>query len=93
MEEEVQSVLREAHEGLAGGHMGLDTTAQKVLLTGLWWPTLYNDAQEWVLSCDTSQRANEPLKRDSMPLNPSHAQELFERWGLDFVGPLKVSRA
>ena len=28
-----------------------------------------------------------------MPLNPSHAQELFERWGLDFISPLKVSRA
>ncbi|XP_059073276.1 uncharacterized protein LOC131874069 [Cryptomeria japonica] len=28
-----------------------------------------------------------------MPLNPSHAQELFERWGLDFVEPLKVSHA
>lgn len=27
-----------------------------------------------------------------MPLNPSHALELFERWGLDFVGPLKVSK-
>ena len=27
-----------------------------------------------------------------MPLNPSQAQELFERWGLDFIGPLKVSR-
>lgn len=27
-----------------------------------------------------------------MPLNPSHAQELFEHWGLDFIGPLKASR-
>ena len=44
--EEVQSVLREALEGSTGGHMGLDTTAQKVLLAGLWWPKLYNDAWE-----------------------------------------------
>ena len=92
MEEEVQSVLREAHEGPVGGHMGLDTTAWKVPLVGLWWPTIYNDAREWVLSCDTCQRADKPLKRDFMPLNQSHAQELFECWGLDFVGPLKASR-
>ena len=52
MEEEVQSILREAHEGSAGGHMGPDTTERKVLLSGLWWPTIYNDAREWVLSCD-----------------------------------------
>ncbi|XP_059064646.1 uncharacterized protein LOC131856750 [Cryptomeria japonica] len=36
--------------------MGLDTTALKVLLAGLWWPTLYNDAWEWVVGCDTCQR-------------------------------------
>lgn len=93
VEEEVQGVLREAHEGPTGGHMGPDTTARKVLLAGLWWPTLYNDAQEWVISCDTCQRAERPLKRDFMSLNPSHTQELFERWGLDFIEPLKPSRA
>ncbi|XP_059064226.1 uncharacterized protein LOC131856445 [Cryptomeria japonica] len=34
MEEEVLGVLREVHEGLAGGHMGPDTTARK--LTSDW---------------------------------------------------------
>lgn len=53
MEEEVSRALREAHEGPAGGHMGPDTMAWKVLLAGLWWPTLYNDAREWVVGCDT----------------------------------------
>lgn len=53
MEEEVPSVLPEAHEGPIGGHMRPDTMARKVLLTRLWWPTLYNDANEWVVSCDT----------------------------------------
>lgn len=56
LEEEIQGVLREAHEGPAGGHMGLDTMARKVLLAGLWWLTLHNDAREWVTSCDTCQR-------------------------------------
>jgi len=35
MEEKMLGVLRESHEGLAGGHMGLDATAHKVLLVGL----------------------------------------------------------
>lgn len=93
LEEEIPGVLREAHEDVAGGHMGPDMTARKVLLAGLWWLTVHNDAREWVTSCDTCQRAGRPLKRDFMPLNLSNAQELFERWGLDFIGPLKPSRA
>ena len=69
LEEEVPRVLK-AHEGPARGHMGLDTTAQKILLAGLWWPTVYNDVREWVVGCDTCQWVGKPLKRDFMPLNP-----------------------
>ena len=54
--EKVPSVLRESHEGLAGGHMGPDTMTRKLLLAGLWWPTLYNDVREWVIDCNTCQR-------------------------------------
>ena len=53
LEEEIPKVLKEAHEGLVGGHMGLDTTARKILLAGLWWPTVHNNAREWVIACDT----------------------------------------
>ena len=92
LKEEIPKVLKEAHEGLTGGHTGPDTTAWKILLVGLWWPTIHNDAREWVVACDTCQRFGKLLKGDFMLLNPSHAQELFERWRLDFVGPLKVRK-
>ena len=92
LEEEIPQVLKEAHEGPVGGHMGPDTTVRKILLAGLWWPIVYNDAREWVVECDTCQRAGKLPKRDFMPLYLSHAQERFERWGLDFIGPLKVSK-
>lgn len=71
--------------------MGLDATARKVLFAGLWWSTLHNDGHEWVVGCDTCQRTGKPLKWDFVPLFPSQPQELFERWDLDLVGPLKVS--
>ena len=32
MEEEIPKVLKEAHEGPTGGHMGPNTTARKILL-------------------------------------------------------------
>ena len=72
--------------------MGPNTTIQKILLVGLWWPTVYNNVRKWIVGCDICQWAEKLLKRDFMPLKPSHAQELFERWGLDFIGPLKVSK-
>ena len=53
IEEEIPKVLKEAHEGPVGRHMGLDTTAWKILLARLWWPTLYNNAREWVVACNT----------------------------------------
>ena len=46
LEEEIPRVLKEAHEGPTGGHMGPDTTMQKILLAGLWWPAVYNDTRE-----------------------------------------------
>ena len=73
IKEEIPKVLKEAHEGLVGGHMGSDTIARKILLVGLWWPMVYNDTREWVVGCATCQRAGKPFKRDFMPLNPSYA--------------------
>lgn len=64
MEEEILSVLKERHVGL-----GAITT--KVLLEGLWWPTLHTNAHKWVLGCDTFQRVGKPLKGDFIPLLPS----------------------
>lgn len=92
MQQEIPRVLNESQEGLAEGHMGTNTTTHNVLLVGLlWWPTLHTDAHEWVVRCDTCQIAGKPLKQDFMDLFPLQPKELFERWGLDFVGPLKVS--
>ena len=71
MEEKIPGVLREALEGIVGGHMGHDATTCKVLLVGLWWPALHTNAWEWVLSCDTCRSASKSSKRDLMPLFPS----------------------
>lgn len=39
MKEEIPGLLGEAHEGLAGGHMGIDATTRKILLADpiLWY--------------------------------------------------------
>ena len=48
LEEEMQSVLEHCHTREAGGHFGANKTAAKVLQCGLYWPTLFKDAHEFV---------------------------------------------
>jgi len=86
---EVDSILFQAHDGIAGGHFASELTARKVLQAGLWWPTLFKDAHQYVLRCDVCQRATRPTNQDYMPLHPVLPQLPFEKWGLDYVGPIK----
>ena len=39
-------------------------------------------------ACDSCQRAGRLGQSDEMPLNPQLVIEPFERWALDFVGPI-----
>ncbi|XP_077215675.1 uncharacterized protein LOC143850303 [Tasmannia lanceolata] len=49
-------VLRETHEGICGEHLGGKALAIKVLLRGLYWPTLRQDALTLVKKCERCQK-------------------------------------
>ena len=83
------SVLTHAHSGVAGGHFSGETTAKIILWSGLWWPTIFSDANEYVKHCDQCQRTKPPITSDNMPLRPVMAARAFAKWGIDFVGPIK----
>ena len=68
LEHEKPLILAEAHSGAAGGHYAGKATVQKILVAGLWWPTLHKDAREYCHSCDICQRTGKPSRRDEMPL-------------------------
>jgi hypothetical protein len=55
---------------------------------GYYWPSLFKYAKKYVYACDSWQRMGQPNHRDEMPLNPQIVLEPFERWALDFVGPI-----
>ncbi|RYA43691.1 integrase zinc binding domain-containing protein [Enterobacter cloacae complex sp. GF14B] len=49
-EDEYIPIIEQAHVGLAGGHFSSETTARAILMAGIWWPTLFADAKEYVQS-------------------------------------------
>ncbi|XP_019100879.1 PREDICTED: uncharacterized protein K02A2.6-like [Camelina sativa] len=63
----------------------------KVLQAGFWWPTMFKDANEFVSRCDACQRKGQISKRHEMPQNFILEVEVFDCWGIDFMGPFPSS--
>ena len=87
-EDEVFDILKAFHDGQCGKHFEDRRTAHKFLRTGYYWPTIFKDAKKFVQAYDSCQRAGRPGQSNEMPLNPQLVIEPFERWALDFVGPI-----
>eukprot|EP00253_Pinus_taeda_P024859 PITA_24859 len=86
--DEIFDILKACHDQPCGGHFVDRRTAHKVLHTGYYWPTIFKNANKFVQACDSCQRAGHPSQSDEMPLKPQLVIEPFERWALDFVGPI-----
>eukprot|EP00253_Pinus_taeda_P013146 PITA_13146 len=87
-EDEVYDILTACHDGPCGGQFADKRTTHKVLRMGYYWPSIFKDAKTYVRACDSCQRMGQHNHRDEMPLNPQVILEPFERWALDFIGPI-----
>ncbi len=92
-DEEKLRVLWECHEGAVGaGHFGLNRTREKVA-ERFWWNTVAEDVKEYCKTCDKCQIANPLNKAGPAELHPIPvSNELFSRWGVDLVGPLRETK-
>ncbi|GJZ01637.1 reverse transcriptase domain-containing protein [Tanacetum coccineum] len=70
-----------------GGHYGANLTARKVFDARFFWPSIYKDAHELVKNCDSCQRQGKISQRDEMPQNSIQVCEIFDVWGINFMGP------
>ena len=50
---------------------------------------MYKDVKEYIQTCDPCQRVGKPSRGTHWPLTPILPLALFEKWGIDFVGPIK----
>nr|GEX04551.1 reverse transcriptase domain-containing protein [Tanacetum cinerariifolium] len=85
-------ILTAFHNGPTERHHGANYTAKKVFDSGFYWPTIYRDTHEMVKSCDSCQRQAKISQKDEMPQNVIQVCEIFDVWGIDFMGPLSSSR-
>ena len=90
-EDEMQSILNHCHTLPCGGHFGGQRTSAKVLQSGFYWPTLFKDAHQFVSTCDKCQRMGNISRKDEPPMHPILEVELFDLWGIDFMGPFPAS--
>nr|GEU82078.1 reverse transcriptase domain-containing protein [Tanacetum cinerariifolium] len=90
--QEAIDILKAFHEGPTKGHHGANLTAKEVFDVGFFWPTTYQDAHDMIKTCDTYQRQGKISQRDEMPQNVIQVCEIFDVWGIDFMGPFPSTK-
>nr|GEU78395.1 reverse transcriptase domain-containing protein [Tanacetum cinerariifolium] len=90
--QEAIDILKACHSGPTGGYYGANYTAKKVFDSGFYWPTIYKDAFDIVKHCDSCQRQGKISQKDKMPQNSIQVSEIFDVWGIDFIGPFPSSK-
>lgn len=85
--EEVDGLLQHCHGSNYGGHFATFKIATKIVQAGFWWPSLFKDIHDFISWCDRCQREGNISRRNKMPPNPILEVEVFDIWGIDFMGP------
>ena len=85
----VQEILYNGHSSVLAGHFDANATYEK-LRKYYYWPRMFKTIQDYIKVCDTCQRRGKPKK--SQFLHPIPVGEIFDRWGMDIVGPLPPTK-
>nr|XP_017250771.1 PREDICTED: uncharacterized protein LOC108221400 [Daucus carota subsp. sativus] len=88
---EADVVLRDLHEGECGNHTGGRNLSLKVLRMGYYWPTVRQDAIDYVNKCDACQRHAPVIHQPSEHLHTPIPSWPFMKWGMDVVGKLPTA--
>ena len=63
------SVLEACHSSSVGGNHSGICNVHKILQCGYYWPTIYQVAYDFTISCDWYPRDRGILKRQELPFN------------------------
>ena len=77
-----------AHDGLMGGHLGIQRTKQKVI-SNFYWPGVNGDVTSYCRSCDICQKTVDKGRQGKAPLGEMPIiRTPFQRVAVDIVGPI-----
>ncbi len=90
--DKVQSIVKEAHEGLGGGHFGVTKTKVKVS-ERFWWPGFEEDVRAYVAGCPVCAASKNPLAWPRAALHPIKVSRPNQIVAMDVIGPLRRTSA
>ena len=90
--EEGIKIIERCHSSPYGGHYGAFHTHSKIWPSGFFWPTMYEDTKDFIRRCGVCQSHRNINSRDAMPLTNNLQIELFDVWGIDYMGHFLKSK-
>ena len=87
-EEKRIEVMKDCHDSLLSGHLGVEKTFWKCQ-ERFYWPSMFRDIKAFVVTCSTCQ--HNTSKGDRMvagKLTPIEVSYPFERISADILGPM-----
>ena len=82
-------ILSEYHDSLVGGgHQGFDRTYHAIK-SKYYWKGMYAQVDSYVRTCKQCQLSKRSHNSRPAPLHPMPVAAIFQRWHMDFLGPLK----
>ncbi|GJY37671.1 putative nucleotidyltransferase, ribonuclease H [Tanacetum coccineum] len=88
---ETRTILDQCHHRPTSGHYEPNVTAKNFLDLGFYWPTIIKEAHTLVCLCEACQKTGNISKCDEMPITNIQVCEIFDVWGIDFMGPFPKS--
>lgn len=85
---EATQAIAALHTESSGGHYAVNTIVKKIKEAGYCWPTMHRNTYKYIQSCDPCQRVGKPTATSKWLLTPILPLAPFEKWGIDFIGPI-----
>ncbi|RDX73940.1 putative mitochondrial protein, partial [Mucuna pruriens] len=71
--------------------LSINSDNRKVLDCGFYWPTIFRDTYQFISTCEKCKKVGMAIsRRHEMPQQPILFYEIFDVWGIDFMGPFLV---
>ena len=66
-------------------------TVAKILQCGFYWPTMFKDTYNFCKRCIECQKLWRITHRNMILMSTTLEMEVFDCWGIDFMGPFPQS--